>query len=167
MAEHYTSVAADNRVELRIGINLGHVIVEGDDLYGDGVNIAAPYRSPDVGHLRDRLLLFLPSPRHSHPDPQRIPRQIGERHVLDLDDSDRGGVGAGLGGAGDGLGFGGGDRVPAGELPVDLTGFARPIRFTPAQRAQQCLSARWRVAFGSEPAQDDHGSASGPNYFTL
>ena len=33
--------AADSRIELRIGINLGDVIVEGDDLYGDGVNIAA------------------------------------------------------------------------------------------------------------------------------
>jgi len=27
------------RIEVRIGINLGDVIVEGDDLYGDGVNI--------------------------------------------------------------------------------------------------------------------------------
>ncbi|NIW36466.1 MAG: hypothetical protein GWN32_07980, partial [Gemmatimonadetes bacterium] len=26
---------------LRIGINLGDVIVEGDDIYGDGVNVAA------------------------------------------------------------------------------------------------------------------------------
>jgi adenylate cyclase len=41
MAERNTGVAADNRIELRIGINLGDVIVEGDDLYGDGVNIAA------------------------------------------------------------------------------------------------------------------------------
>src|SRR5262245_11232298 len=32
---------ADNRIELRIGINLGDVIADGDDLYGDGVNIAA------------------------------------------------------------------------------------------------------------------------------
>jgi class 3 adenylate cyclase len=39
--ERDTSVAADNRIELRIGIYLGDVIVEGDDLYGDGVNIAA------------------------------------------------------------------------------------------------------------------------------
>src|ERR1700751_1905294 len=41
MAERNTDIAADNRIELRIGINLGDVIVEGDDLYGDGVNIAA------------------------------------------------------------------------------------------------------------------------------
>jgi Adenylate and Guanylate cyclase catalytic domain len=32
MPERDTSVAADNRIELRIGINLGDVIVEGDDL---------------------------------------------------------------------------------------------------------------------------------------
>ena len=31
----------DRRLEFRIGINLGDVIVEGDDLFGDGVNIAA------------------------------------------------------------------------------------------------------------------------------
>jgi class 3 adenylate cyclase len=28
-------------MRLRIGINLGEVIVDGDDLYGDGVNVAA------------------------------------------------------------------------------------------------------------------------------
>ncbi len=31
----------DGRMLFRIGINLGDVIVEGDDIYGDGVNIAA------------------------------------------------------------------------------------------------------------------------------
>lgn len=31
----------DRRIEFRIGINLGDVIVDGDDLYGDGVNISA------------------------------------------------------------------------------------------------------------------------------
>ena len=41
MPERETGVGADSRIELRIGINLGDVIVEGDDLYGDGVNIAA------------------------------------------------------------------------------------------------------------------------------
>ena len=31
----------DRKMRLRIGINLGDVMVEGDDLYGDGVNVAA------------------------------------------------------------------------------------------------------------------------------
>jgi class 3 adenylate cyclase len=41
MPERNTGVAPERRIELRVGINLGDVIVEGDDLYGDGVNIAA------------------------------------------------------------------------------------------------------------------------------
>jgi len=32
---------ADKRLRFRIGINLGDVIVEGDDIHGDGVNVAA------------------------------------------------------------------------------------------------------------------------------
>jgi TolB-like protein len=32
---------ADRHIVLRVGVNLGDVIVEGNDLYGDGVNIAA------------------------------------------------------------------------------------------------------------------------------
>lgn len=35
------SVPVDRHIVLRIGINLGDVMVEGSDLYGDGVNIAA------------------------------------------------------------------------------------------------------------------------------
>jgi adenylate cyclase len=35
------SVPDDRRIEFRIGINLGDVIVEGDDIFGDGVNVAA------------------------------------------------------------------------------------------------------------------------------
>ena len=35
MPERNTDIAAENSIELRIGINLGDVIVEGDDLYGD------------------------------------------------------------------------------------------------------------------------------------
>src|SRR5262249_49147475 len=31
----------DKKIEFRIGINLGDVIVDGDDILGDGVNIAA------------------------------------------------------------------------------------------------------------------------------
>ena len=31
----------DRRIELRIGINIGDVIIDGGDIYGDGVNVAA------------------------------------------------------------------------------------------------------------------------------
>ena len=41
MAERNAEVADDRRIDLRIGINLGDVIVEGDDIFGDGVNVAA------------------------------------------------------------------------------------------------------------------------------
>src|SRR5256886_12024361 len=33
-------VPADQRVEFRMGINLGEVVVEGEEIYGEGVNIA-------------------------------------------------------------------------------------------------------------------------------
>jgi len=45
MADANESVADHPRIVLRIGINLGDVIVEGSDLYGDGINIAARLQS--------------------------------------------------------------------------------------------------------------------------
>jgi class 3 adenylate cyclase len=41
MAERNEGVPADRRMLFRIGINLGDVLIEGDDILGDGVNIAA------------------------------------------------------------------------------------------------------------------------------
>jgi len=41
MRERNAGIPQDRRMELRIGINLGDVIVEADDIYGDGVNVAA------------------------------------------------------------------------------------------------------------------------------
>jgi adenylate cyclase len=41
MAILNTGVPVDRRIEFRIGVNLGDVVVDGDDLLGDGVNIAA------------------------------------------------------------------------------------------------------------------------------
>jgi TolB-like protein/tetratricopeptide (TPR) repeat protein len=41
MAVRNQEVVPDRRIEFRVGINIGDVIVDGDDIYGDGVNIAA------------------------------------------------------------------------------------------------------------------------------
>jgi TolB-like protein/class 3 adenylate cyclase len=40
-ADRVAKIAEDQRIALRIGINLGDMIVDGDDIFGDGVNIAA------------------------------------------------------------------------------------------------------------------------------
>ncbi len=56
----------DRRMRFRIGVNLGDVMVEGDNLFGDGVNVAARLESlaragglcisdTVVSHVRDRL----------------------------------------------------------------------------------------------------------------
>lgn len=41
MADRNADVPRERRIEFRIGINLGDVIVEGGDIHGDGVNVAA------------------------------------------------------------------------------------------------------------------------------
>ena len=41
MRERNVDVPEARRIEFRVGVNLGDVIVEGDDILGDGVNVAA------------------------------------------------------------------------------------------------------------------------------
>jgi adenylate cyclase len=41
MADRNAEAVEDKRITFRIGINLGDVIIDGEDIYGDGVNIAA------------------------------------------------------------------------------------------------------------------------------
>jgi adenylate cyclase len=41
MVDRNTDIPEDKRISFRIGINLGDVIVEPEDIFGDGVNIAA------------------------------------------------------------------------------------------------------------------------------
>src|SRR5437868_2899336 len=59
-------VPQDHRIEFRMGVNVGDVIVEGDDIFGDGVNVAARLESiatpggitisgPVRDHLGNRL----------------------------------------------------------------------------------------------------------------
>jgi adenylate cyclase len=81
MPERNTEVAADNRIELRIGINLGDVIVEGDDLYGDGVNIAARIEA-----LADPGGVFVSNTVHDHVR-DRLPfvfEDLGEQQVKNI-----------------------------------------------------------------------------------
>jgi adenylate cyclase len=81
MPERDTGVGAENRIELRIGINLGDVIVEGDDLYGDGVNIAAR-----VEVLCDAGGVFISNTVHDHVR-DRLPfvfEDLGERQVKNI-----------------------------------------------------------------------------------
>lgn len=45
MPERNVDVPEDRHIKFRIGINLGDIIVDGDDFYGDGVNLAARLES--------------------------------------------------------------------------------------------------------------------------
>ena len=41
MARRNADVSEEKRIEFRVGINLGDIILDGDDIYGEGVNVAA------------------------------------------------------------------------------------------------------------------------------
>jgi TolB-like protein len=45
MVERNVGVPQDRRIEFRVGINMSDVLSEGDDIYGDGVNVAARLQS--------------------------------------------------------------------------------------------------------------------------
>src|SRR2546425_11790079 len=45
MVERNAGVPGDRRIEFRIGVNLGDIIVEDNDIFGDGVNVAARIES--------------------------------------------------------------------------------------------------------------------------
>jgi adenylate cyclase len=45
MAGHDQSAPEAQRIQFRLGVNLGDVIVDGNDIYGDGVNVAARLES--------------------------------------------------------------------------------------------------------------------------
>jgi class 3 adenylate cyclase len=81
MPERHSGIATDSRIELRIGINLGDVIVEGDDLYGDGVNIAARIEA-----LADAGGVFISNTVHDQVR-DRLPfvfEDLGEQQVKNI-----------------------------------------------------------------------------------
>jgi adenylate cyclase len=82
VAEHNSGLPEDKRIVFRVGINLGDVIIDGDDIHGDGVNIAARLEGlSDPGgicisgavydQVRDRIDLSL--------------EDLGDREVKNID----------------------------------------------------------------------------------
>jgi adenylate cyclase len=66
MIDREAGMPEDRRIRFRVGINLGDIIVDGDDIFGDGVNVAARLEAlSDPGglcisrtvrdHIRDKL----------------------------------------------------------------------------------------------------------------
>jgi TolB-like protein/class 3 adenylate cyclase len=76
ITEHDSEMPSDQRLEFRVGVNLGDVIIEDDDIYGDGVNVAARLQTlADPGgvcvsrtvynHVRNKVALaFEPMGEH-------------------------------------------------------------------------------------------------------
>jgi adenylate cyclase len=72
IAEGDGEVPEDRRLRLRIGVNLGDVVIEGDDIFGDGVNIAARLQEACRGGS-----VYVS---------QAVREQIGDRLGLDFED---------------------------------------------------------------------------------
>ena len=45
VAKHNAGLPEDKRIEFRVGVNLGDVVIDGNDIHGDGVNVAARLES--------------------------------------------------------------------------------------------------------------------------
>src|SRR5262245_5584020 len=48
MLECNADVAPERRIQFRVGINVGDIIIDGDDIFGDGVNVAARLEALDA-----------------------------------------------------------------------------------------------------------------------
>ena len=78
MEAHNAPIAEDRRMQLRIGINLGDVIIEGDEIFGDGVNLAARLEG-----LAEAGGICISDAVHQHVR-QKLPlgyQDIGQQHV--------------------------------------------------------------------------------------
>ena len=80
LAERNAGVPDERRIAFRIGVNLGDIIIEDDDIHGDGVNVAARLEAlPNRGGLRVGA-----GPR---PSPDKLPYvfdDLGEQQVKNI-----------------------------------------------------------------------------------
>ncbi|MCV9960983.1 rhodanese-like domain-containing protein [Pararhizobium sp. BT-229] len=81
IATRQADVPPDHRLLFRMGINLGDVVVEGDDLLGDGVNVAAR-----LEQLCDSGGLFISGTAYDHLQGKlELPLEfVGEEHVKNI-----------------------------------------------------------------------------------
>jgi adenylate cyclase len=69
MAERNAGVPAEPQIRYRIGINVGDIIIDDDDIFGDGVNIAAHIEA--LAEAGDAERVRAPeAPRAAAPHPQ-------------------------------------------------------------------------------------------------
>jgi adenylate cyclase len=75
-------VPTDQRIDYRIGINVGDIIVDGGDIYGDGVNIAARLESlAEPGGICVSAIVR----DQAHLDPSIEFTDFGEQHVKNIE----------------------------------------------------------------------------------
>jgi adenylate cyclase len=81
MSDRNASVPHGQRIEFRIGINLGDVIVEDGDIFGDGVNVAARLESiaePGAVYISRTVRDFVGS------TPEIVLEDLGERELKNI-----------------------------------------------------------------------------------
>jgi class 3 adenylate cyclase len=82
MADRNAETPEDRRITFRVGINLGDVIAEPNDIYGDGVNVAARLEAlAEPGGIcvsrvvRDQIRDKLPYPFEDRGEQSVVPRR--------------------------------------------------------------------------------------------
>jgi TolB-like protein/class 3 adenylate cyclase len=81
MAQRNVETSPEQRIEFRVGINLGDVIAEGEDIFGDGVNVAARLEA-----LAEPGGVFVSNTVHEHAR-DRLPfvfEDLGEQQVKNI-----------------------------------------------------------------------------------
>jgi adenylate cyclase len=81
VTEHQAAEPDQRRLRFRIGVNLGDVIVDGDDLFGDGVNIAARLEA-----LAETGTIYVSgdAQRHARGKVDGVFEDLGERELKNI-----------------------------------------------------------------------------------
>jgi adenylate cyclase len=86
MADRNASVPQDQRIEFRIGIHVGDIIIDDNDIFGDGVNVAARLEGiaepggvclSDDAHRQIRVRSKLPATTLDYSPSRTLPSQCG------------------------------------------------------------------------------------------